>query len=207
MIGTWKRGPGAELFQALEAALGEIPILAEDLGVITPDVVALRLAIGAPGMVVLQFAWGGGPTNTHLPHNIYENCFVYPGTHDNHTTVGWWQNGAQPYERTLIREYTGMTGDDLAWTFIHEAFKSVAQTAVVTMQDVMRLDDSARMNTPGRAEGNWTWRVGETWVWDHLRSEQAALRHLIQQVDRLAPGAPPPALAPSGKVGTITFHP
>ena len=79
MVGTWKKGPGVALFQALEAALGSVPILAEDLGVITADVVALRQAIGAPGMVVLQFAWGGGPANTHLPHNIYENCFVYPG--------------------------------------------------------------------------------------------------------------------------------
>ena len=79
MIGTWKKGPGVELFQALESALGEIPIMAEDLGVITPDVTALRKAIGAPGMCVLQFAWGGGPANTHLPHNVYENCFVYPG--------------------------------------------------------------------------------------------------------------------------------
>ena len=79
MIGTWKKGPGVELFQALEGALGEIPIMAEDLGVITPDVTALRKAIGAPGMCVLQFAWGGGPANTHLPHNVYENCFVYPG--------------------------------------------------------------------------------------------------------------------------------
>eukprot|EP00887_Chlorella_sp_A99_P003420 scaffold7.g3420.t1 len=207
MIGTWKRGPGAELFEKLEEALGEIPILAEDLGVITPDVHALRLAIGAPGMIVLQarrsrrFAWGGGPTNTHLPHNIYENCFVYPGTHDNQTTVGWWQNGAQPYERTLIREYTGMTGDDLAWTFIHEAFKSVARTA-----DIMRLDDRARMNTPGRAAGNWTWRVGDSGVWEQLRPEQAALRHMIEQCDRLAPGAPPAPAPAAGHVGAARFR-
>ena len=79
MVGTWKKGPGVAIFAALEEHLGSVPILAEDLGVITPDVVALRQAIGTPGMVVLQFAWGGGPTNTHMPHNIYENCFVYPG--------------------------------------------------------------------------------------------------------------------------------
>ena len=79
MVGTWKKGPGVAIFAALEEHLGSVPILAEDLGVITPDVVALRQAIGTPGMVVLQFAWGGGPTNTHMPHNIYENCFGYPG--------------------------------------------------------------------------------------------------------------------------------
>ncbi|KAL4434072.1 hypothetical protein ABPG75_000513 [Micractinium tetrahymenae] len=205
MVGTWKKGPGVDLFQALEDSLGSVPILAEDLGVITRDVVALRQAIGAPGMVVLQFAWGGGPTNTHLSHNIYDNCFVYPGTHDNQTAVGWWKQGAQVEEKALIRRYTGMTDDDVAYCFIREALKSCAQTAVVTMQDIMRLDDTARMNTPGRAAGNWTWRVGGSDVWRQLRDEQAQLRGWIQEYDRAPPGgirAAPPA---PGRAGTTSF--
>ncbi|PSC73026.1 4-alpha-glucanotransferase chloroplastic amyloplastic [Micractinium conductrix] len=206
MVGTWKKGPGVELFQALEDDLGSVPILAEDLGVITSDVIALRKAIDAPGMVVLQFAWGGGSTNTHLPHNIYENCFVYPGTHDNQTAAGWWKKGARVEERALIRRYTGMTDDDVAYCFIREAFKSCAQTAVVTMQDIMRLDDTARMNVPGRAAGNWAWRVGESDVWEQLREEQAQLRQWVDEYDRLPPGgvAPPPRAA--GRTGSTSFR-
>ncbi|EFN57034.1 hypothetical protein CHLNCDRAFT_21506 [Chlorella variabilis] len=204
MVGTWKKGPGAALFESLEAALGSVPILAEDLGVITPDVVALRQAIGAPGMVVLQFAWGGGPTNTHLMHNIYENCFVYPGTHDNQTAVGWWKHGAQPEEKALIRRYTGMTDDDVAYCFIRESLRSCAHTAVITMQDIMRLDDTARMNTPGRAEGNWSWRVGGSDIWRQLHDEQGALKGMIAMYDRAPPGGVrgPPA---TGRSGSASF--
>jgi 4-alpha-glucanotransferase len=188
MNGKWKRGPGVGLFDALEAALGEIPILAEDLGVITPDVVELREEILAPGMCVLQFAWGGGPSNTHLPHNVYENCFVYPGTHDNQTALGWWKQGATPSEKTLIRKYLGMTGDDISWAFIHSAYTSVARTAVSTLQDVMRLDDGARMNTPGKAGGNWNWRVGGSGVWQELEKEAGELWELADKSDRLREG-------------------
>uniref|UniRef100_A0A1D2ABW5 4-alpha-glucanotransferase n=2 Tax=Auxenochlorella protothecoides TaxID=3075 RepID=A0A1D2ABW5_AUXPR len=186
MNGVWKKGPGIELFEALEAALGHVPILAEDLGVITPDVTALREAIGAPGMVVLQFAWGGGATNTHLPHNIYQNSFVYPGTHDNQTVLGWYKAGCRPEEARLIARYIGAeAGQDISWAFIREAFKSVARTVVVAMQDVMRLDDSARMNTPGKAAGNWAWRVGGSSIWDELRAESADLLAITQMYDRL----------------------
>ena len=203
MIGTWKRGPGVGLFSALKGTLGDVPILAEDLGVITPDVTSLREELGAPGMCVLQFAWGGGPRNTHLPHNVYENCFVYPGTHDNQTAVGWWKSSVTPAEKTLIRQYLGMTGEDISWAFIHAAYTSVAHTAVVTMQDIMRLDDESRMNTPGKAEGNWTWRVGDSSVWEELRNESVALQHLAHMSDRLGKAAPPLSL---GKAGSATFH-
>lgn len=190
MVGTWRRGPGAALFAALEAALGEVPILAEDLGVITADVIALRDAINAPGMLVLQFAWGGGPTNTHLLHNARENCFVYPGTHDNQTTVGWWETSATPDEKQLIKEYMGASAaDDIAMAFTRAAFGSVARTAVVTMQDVLRLDDSARMNTPGKAAGNWSWRLsGESSeeVWRGLQAPAAEVRELVSITDRLS---------------------
>lgn len=191
MIGTWKKGPGADLFIALEKAFGKVPILAEDLGVITSDVIALRDAIAAPGMLVLQFAWGGGATNTHLLHNARENSFVYPGTHDNQTTVGWWQHGATPEEKVLIKEYFGMAeeDEDISGAFMRAAFGSVARTAVVTMQDVLRLDDTARMNTPGKAEGNWSWRLeGEsadaTWV--KLGAAAAELREMLEITDRLS---------------------
>lgn len=206
MVGTWKKGPGVALFEALEADLGQVPILAEDLGVITRDVTALRKAIGAPGMVVLQFAWGGGATNTHMPHKIYENCFVYPGTHDNQTAVGWWKQGAQVEEKALIRRYTGMTDDDVAYCFIRESLRSCAQTAVVTMQDVMRLDDTARMNTPGRAEGNWTWRVGHSDVWRQLGDEQAQLRTWVQQYDRAPPGGVRTPPAHPGRPGGVDYQ-
>jgi 4-alpha-glucanotransferase len=200
MVGTWRKGPGVELFEALEAGLGAVPILAEDLGVITPDVVALRDAIAAPGMLVLQFAWGGGPANTHLLHNARDNCFVYPGTHDNQTTVGWWRAGATPQEKALARSYLGMPppppgagddddGDDVAGAFTRGAFASVARTAVVSMQDVLRLGDEARMNVPGRAEGNWSWRLsGEDAgaVWAGLGGAAAELRALAAITDRLS---------------------
>lgn len=169
--GVWRKGPGAELFDALRAALGAVPILAEDLGVITPDVHALRLAIGAPGMVVLQFAWGGGPTNTHLPHNIYENAVVYPGTHDNQTVIGWWRDGCQPEEADLICHYVGHDASfDPSWALMRAGFESCARTVVTLMQDIMRCDDRARMNTPGKAAGNWGWRLGAnfyTKFWQH----------------------------------------
>jgi len=194
MVGAWKRGPGAALFVALEAVFGHVPILAEDLGVITPDVTALRHAIGAPGMLVLQFAWGGGPTNTHLLHNATANSFVYPGTHDNQTTVGWWETSATPEERVLVRTYCGMSedDDDIAGAFVRTAFESVARTAVVTMQDVMRLDDSARMNTPGKAEGNWSWRLSggdgdsSREIWNGLEDAAAELRAMAVITDRLS---------------------
>ena len=193
MIGTWRKGPGAELFDALESSLGHVPILAEDLGVITPDVTALRDAIAAPGMLVLQFAWGGGPANTHLLHNARENSFVYPGTHDNQTTAGWWRHGATPGEKALVRAYLGMGAgdDDVAGAFTRGAFGSVARTAVVTMQDVLRLDDRSRMNTPGRAEGNWSWRLGggaaeAEQVWAGLAGAAAELRALAEMTDRLS---------------------
>lgn len=132
MNGSWKKGPGKALFDSLRQQLGEINILAEDLGVITEDVKALRETVGAPGMVVLQFAWGGGPTNTHLPHNHYENCFVYVGTHDNDTTVGWWEKILEP-ERRVLRSYLGIDARDIAWDLMRLAASSVARTAVFTM--------------------------------------------------------------------------
>ncbi|PNH04623.1 4-alpha-glucanotransferase DPE1, chloroplastic/amyloplastic [Tetrabaena socialis] len=189
MNGAWRLGPGLELFTAMKKSLGAVPILAEDLGVITTDVVALREAIGAPGMVVVQFAWGGGPSNVHLPHNHYENCFVYPGTHDNETAVGWFRGSANEGDKAYIRSYLRTDGSDIAWDFIRSCMAAVPRTCVTMMQDVMRLDNTARMNTPGTAAGNWRWRMGDWGVYDRLKAETADLHQVAKDTNRL----PPPA--------------
>eukprot|EP00882_Tetradesmus_deserticola_P006821 GHRQ01007183.1.p1 GENE.GHRQ01007183.1~~GHRQ01007183.1.p1 ORF type:complete len:567 (+),score=225.75 GHRQ01007183.1:276-1976(+) len=134
MNGSWCVGPGIGLFQALNAQLGAVPILAEDLGVITTDVVNLRQQIGAPGMVVLQFAWGGGTNNVHLPHMHYENSFCYPGTHDNETAVGWFADSANAQDKKYMKAYLGSDGSDIAWDFIRAAMASVSNTSVIMMQ-------------------------------------------------------------------------
>lgn len=186
MGGSWLKGPGRSLFDAVKKRLGEVPIIAEDLGVITPDVVALRKDIGAPGMAVLQFAWGSGAANPHLPHNHYENCVVYPGTHDNSTSVGWWENDASKADKRNFREYLGLSRvHDVAYKFIEVGMRSVARTTIFTIQDVMRLDNSARMNKPGRAEGNWAWRVGDEGVWDRLSDEAKQLKQMAELYDRM----------------------
>jgi 4-alpha-glucanotransferase len=155
--GHWERGPGESLFQAIFESLGKIPIIVEDLGIITPDVHELRDAIGLPGMKVLQFAFDGDPSNQYLPHMYPRNCVVYTGTHDNQTTIGWFQSLTER-DHVQVQTYIGADGSDIAWNFIRLAFSSVADLAMVPLQDVMRLGDEARMNTPGRPFGNWTWR-------------------------------------------------
>jgi len=156
--GRWVDGPGAALFTAVESALGPTPIIAEDLGSITPDVLALRRRFGFPGMRVLQFAFGDDARNPYLPHNHDADSVVYPGTHDNDTCVGWWSGLGEP-ERHRVREYLNTDGADIAWTLIRAAQASVADTAIVAIQDVLGLDGRARMNTPGQASGCWEWRM------------------------------------------------
>lgn len=157
-IGRWVKGPGAELFQAIRAALGDLPIIAEDLGVITPDVVALRETFDLPGMKVFQFAFSTDPLDPFLPHNYVHNCVAYTGTHDNDTAVGWYQT-APENERDFIRRYLGRSGEDIAWDMIRAVWSSVAVFALAPMQDFLSLGSEARMNLPGRASGNWTWRL------------------------------------------------
>jgi 4-alpha-glucanotransferase len=156
--GQWVPGPESALFDAMHAALGSLPIIAEDLGVITPDVEELRDRLGFPGMKVLQFAFGGAPDDPYLPHNYREHCVVYTGTHDNDTTTGWW-HGLAPHERHNVQLYLGRDGSDISWDFIRLALASVAEMAIVPMQDVLGLGSEARMNTPGLAAGNWGWRL------------------------------------------------
>ena len=155
--GVWKPGPGAALFTAISQALGDVPIIAEDLGLITPDVEALRKQFGLPGMRILQFAFGTDAREPFLPHNHERDTVVYTGTHDNDTTAGWWAT-ASDHERHHARGYLATDGHDMAWTLIRAAMSSVGDTAVHPMQDVLALPSSARMNWPGQESGWWTWR-------------------------------------------------
>ncbi|MBN2656975.1 MAG: 4-alpha-glucanotransferase [Spirochaetales bacterium] len=162
--GKWVKAPGQKLFRQVRKVLGTLPILAEDLGLITDEVNALRDEFGFPGMRILQFAFdnaegetGLDPGNIFLPHNYIANAVVYTGTHDNSTMQGWLDN-SKDEEREFIREYTGYGGDDLVQEFIRMAMASVAAYCIIPMQDFLGLDDSARMNIPSTLGGNWNWR-------------------------------------------------
>jgi len=157
-VGHWERTPGGDVFAAIQRDLGDIPVIIEDLGVITPDVVTLREILGFPGMNVLQFAFENDPSNVYLPHNYRRDSVVYTATHDNQTTVGWFHSRPE-HERQAIQQYLGRSGDDIAWDLIRLALASIADTAIIAMQDILRLGDEARMNTPGVAVGNWSWRL------------------------------------------------
>jgi 4-alpha-glucanotransferase len=187
--GRWVKAPGGELFKAMRDALGDPPIIAEDLGTITPDVHALRDESGFPGMRVLQFAFGGDPRDTHLPHNYASHTVVYTGTHDNDTTVGWYEERAGAKDDGQLRrelenclKYLDTDGEEIHWDFIRAAWASVAVIAVAPLQDVLGLGSGARMNTPASAEGNWAWRFREGALTDELRDR---LRDLTKTYGRL----------------------
>jgi 4-alpha-glucanotransferase len=152
--GQWRRGPGAELFRAIERALGGLPLIAEDLGVITSPVYRLRDELGLPGMVVLHWAFGGSPSNPHRLENHRENQVVYTSTHDTDTTVGWY-HALHPRQRAA----TGLDPAEPNWGLIAMAQASPASLAIVPAQDVLGLGSEARMNRPGVTEGNWSWRL------------------------------------------------
>ena len=156
-VGAWVPGPGLELFRAFHAALPGARIIAEDLGVLTDSVVQLRADTGLPGMLVLQFAWGSDAGNGYLPHNAVSNSVIYPGTHDNDTTLGWYQSAPEA-ERNHVRRYLRVAGSDVPWDFIRASYASVSRLAVFALQDVLALGPVARFNTPSQAEGNWQWR-------------------------------------------------
>ena len=155
--GEWVEVPGERLFNALKNGLGDLPLIAEDLGVITPDVKELRDSFGFPGMKILQYAFGGDAQNDYLPHNFPRNCVVYTGTHDNDTSNGWFES-ANAHERDFCRRYLKTDGERVHWDFIRAAFSSVADTAIVPLQDVLGLGNEARMNLPATDSGNWNWR-------------------------------------------------
>ena len=154
--GQWVPGPGLKLFRRLKAELGDLPLIAEDLGLITPDVHALRKEVGLPGMRVLQFAIGG-PDNLYWPHNHEADCVAYTGTHDNDTTAGWWA-ALDDAGRHAMREYAGHDFPEPHWDLLRMTWASVAEVAVAPLQDVLGLGTAARMNVPGVADGNWGWR-------------------------------------------------
>lgn len=186
--GRWRPGPGEDFFRAVFARLGEVPLIAEDLGEITPDVVALRDAFNLPGMKVLVFAFGSGPENPFLPHHYTPNCVVYTGTHDNDTVVGWWHERATAFERDFCLRYLGSNGAEIAWDLVRLAWASVAQLAIAPMQDLLGLGNEARMNYPGRQEGNWAWRMTEDALHPALRDRLRELNYLYQRGKALPVG-------------------
>ena len=160
--GKWVKGPDKKLFKAAEDKLGKLPIIAEDLGIITEDVTALRKSLGFPGMKVLQFAFLDNAKNSYLPHNYTDtNYVVYTGTHDNDTTLGWYTS-APEHERDYVRKYLNVSGDDISWDLIRLALSSSAQSAIIPIQDLMSLDHEHRMNIPGSPLGNWEFRFKES---------------------------------------------
>ncbi|WP_157265293.1 4-alpha-glucanotransferase [Azohydromonas aeria] len=185
--GRWRPGPGAALFQAAARALGDLPVIAEDLGVITPDVEALRRQLGFPGMRVLQFAWGpeaAGGEPRFLPHSHASDTVVYTGTHDNDTTPGWWA-GASEEVRHHLREYLACDGRAIHWDLIRCALASVADLALFPLQDALGLHTGHRMNRPGTAEGNWAWRF----EWPMVAPDTAArLRRMAGLYGRVPAG-------------------
>ncbi len=167
--GRWMPGPGAALFNSLQKQFPDLPLIAEDLGIITPEVDALRQQFKMPGMKILQFAFGGGADNPYLSHNHTKDSIVYTGTHDNDTTLGWYQSLSDAV-KVDVNEYLGQPGEEMPWSLIRAAYRSVAQVAIVPMQDVLALDGEHRMNVPGTADGNWRWRF----EWSQVEAGLAA---------------------------------
>jgi 4-alpha-glucanotransferase len=180
--GEWINCPGARLFTALIEALGPIPFVAEDLGLITPEVDQLRLQFAMPGMRVLQFGFGDRGAHNYLPHRFEPNTVVYTGTHDNDTTAGWWAQGANPTERAAVRVYTGTHADQpIVWPLIRAAAESVADTCIFPLQDILSLGSEARMNTPAGTGDNWSWRF----TYGAIRAEHARqLAAITELTDR-----------------------
>lgn len=181
MGGRWVPGPGARLFEVLAAELGALPIVVEDLGIITDEVRGLRDTLGYPGMAVLQFAFEGGGGNPYLPRNQVENSVVFTGTHDNDTTLGWWESLPESH-RHVVRTELGIDGSDIVDDLVRTAYRSSARTAIIPMQDVLKLGGEARMNQPARIDGNWGWRVD----WEQIPPGRSDwLRSLAMECGRL----------------------
>jgi 4-alpha-glucanotransferase len=188
--GEWVKAPGVALFTALRDQLGTLPLIAEDLGLITREVDALREQFDLPGMRVLQFAFSGRGAHNYLPHRYVTNTVVYTGTHDNDTTLGWWQHGTTEQERNAVYAYLNPAPNDVVWTLIRAASTSVADVCLFPVQDILVLGSEARMNTPATPENNWTWRMPP----DALTAEQAkGLAQLAELTDRDGWVEPPKA--------------
>ena len=180
--GRWCPGPGAALFDAIAKALGALPIIAEDLGIVTADVGELRKRFAFPGMRILHFAFAEGSRNPYLPHHHESDSVIYTGTHDNDTTLGWWVQASE-HEREHVRAYLDTDGHEVHWTLIRAALASVADTAIVPLQDILGLGSEHRMNRPGEAQGHWAWRF----EWSQVQPEHAErLAALARLYDRCA---------------------
>ena len=179
--GRWTAGPNDDLFKALRDALGQLPFIAEDLGYITPDVRALRKRLDIPGMKVMQFGFGNRGAHIYLPHMFSVDSVVYTGTHDNNTTVGWWNSDATEAEKRWAVEYLGKVDDGIHWAFIRAAFASVAILTVVPVQDVLGLDGTARMNIPSKPGGNWSWRLDHVALTPELADKLATLTEVTDR--------------------------
>ena len=175
--GRWVKGPGADLFHALRMAfkVHQLPIIAEDLGIITPEVVALRDQFELPGMKILQFAFSGGVAKMEAPFSYTRNCVVYTGTHDNDTALGWFKTSSAPEEKEMALKYLGTDGSEFNWDFIRLALGSVADLAVIPLQDALGLDTEARMNYPSRPSGNWGWRYVPSALTPEIRGRLAEM--------------------------------
>ncbi|GAB1235664.1 4-alpha-glucanotransferase [Ferrigenium sp. UT5] len=178
--GAWRPGPGEKLFDAFKQSFKTLPIIAEDLGLITPDVIALRDKFNLPGMRILQFAFGEDERNYFLPHHYIANTVAYTGTHDNDTSLGWW-NSASAHEKDFARRYLSCDGSQINWDMIKVLSASVANTVIYPLQDVIGLDGAHRMNFPGKACNNWEWRF----AWDMLDEQKTlALAALTAETKR-----------------------
>ncbi|MDZ7956755.1 MAG: 4-alpha-glucanotransferase [Aulosira sp. DedQUE10] len=178
MNGEWVKAPGDAFFEVIRQKLGKLPVLAEDLGVITPEVEALRDKFEFPGMKVLQFAFGSDPANPFLPFNYPHNAVVYTGTHDNDTTIGWFNQASDREKQNLLLYLGGINPDGIHWDLIRLALSSIANQAIIPLQDVLGLGGEARMNFPSVAEGNWEWRYFEAALTKELSQNLKSLTTL-----------------------------
>ncbi|MGH9555608.1 MAG: 4-alpha-glucanotransferase [Terriglobales bacterium] len=188
--GHWVAGPGDAFLEALRRELGEVPLIAEDLGYITPEVHALRQRWGLPGMRILQFAFDNPGAHIYLPHRYETNTVVYTGTHDNDTLLGWWKHGASAEIRRQAEAYLGRDADGMHWAFIRAALDSPANLCMVPLQDVLGLGSEARMNIPSRPEGNWTWRFEPQALKPELAERLALMAEVADRNSDLPRGTP-----------------
>jgi 4-alpha-glucanotransferase len=179
--GHWIAGPNEDLFKTLKNELGKLPFIAEDLGYITPEVHALRKKLDIPGMKVMQFGFGDKGAHIYLPHRFTRDSVVYTGTHDNDTTVGWWNGSANVNEKRWALEYLGGVDDGIHWAFIRSALSSVAALAVIPVQDILGLDTDARMNIPSKPGGNWSWRLRKAALTPELAQKLALLTEVTDR--------------------------
>jgi 4-alpha-glucanotransferase len=189
--GQWVKAPGHELFQRLKEVFGELPFIAEDLGLITPEVDELREHFGMPGMRILQFGFSDRGAHLYLPHEYVPNSVAYTGTHDNNTTLGWWKEGATAEERAHVQTYLQPIehDGDVVWAMIRAAARSVANVCIFPMQDILHLGSEARMNTPAEGSGNWTWRYRRNALHPDFATKLAALMEMTDRDGYVAPKA------------------